>query len=72
MALSCLEGLSVKKARYPVEEGSIDVYDFIAIFEVEFLTTEEAANYTPPEFVSQEVTGDPDYSGFALAQAASA
>jgi hypothetical protein len=69
---SKLPGKASKKQRYLLNEGSLDRYvqpeigDLI--FEVEFSDEAVANNYTPPSFVSDEITGLEKYSGFALAQ----
>jgi CYTH domain-containing protein len=65
-----LPGKSVAKTRYSVEGGALDVYDKpshkVAIFEMEFENEQVATQYVAPSFVSQEVTLNEGYSGFAL------
>lgn len=72
-ALSRLPAYAVRKRRYTVADGALDVYDaplVLAIFEREFASAAEAAAWIPPPFVVEEVTDRPEYSGFALAVAA--
>ena len=67
---SSLAGVSVSKRRYAVDGGSIDVYpghDEWYVFEREFDSEAEALEYVPPRFATVEITGDPLYSGAALA-----
>lgn len=69
-ALSGLPGQRVRKRRYAVAGGALDVYGGVpqlAIFEIEFATEAEAADYQPPVFARVEITRDPAYSGAALA-----
>ena len=70
-ALSQLSGAPVKKRRYAIGGGSLDLYvspnTGLAVFEVEFETEEAAAGYTPPSFVRAEVTHESPYSGASLA-----
>jgi hypothetical protein len=73
LALSRLPGYMVRKRRYSVGEGALDVYQAplsLAIFEQEFASAADAAAFVPPPFALEEVTGRPEYSGFALARAA--
>ncbi len=71
--LNQLPGPVVVKWRHRCAEGAIDVYGSnhvdLAIFEVEFGDASSAAEYAPPEFVLNEVTDDPSYSGAYLAGA---
>jgi CYTH domain-containing protein len=71
-ALSRLGGALVKKRRYAVDGGVLDVYAGpnagFAVFEVEFDSEAEAASYTPPSFVRAEVTHETRYSGASLAR----
>jgi CYTH domain-containing protein len=71
--LSNLPGVSVTKRRYLIQGGALDVYadspQSPLIFEREFASAAEAAAFTPPNFVTLEVTGNSQYSGFALAGA---
>lgn len=62
-----LPGHRVKKQRYRIAGGSLDVYESLAIFEIEFASAEEAAAYLPPAFVAEEVTGQEEFSGASLA-----
>jgi CYTH domain-containing protein len=67
---SSFHGVAVRKRRYAVDGGSIDVYpgrDEWSVFEMEFESEAEALDYEPPGFVTVEITGDPLYSGAALA-----
>lgn len=71
--LTILPGRRVSKQRLIVAGGSLDLYprlgtDPLAIFEVEFPDEAAADVFRPPPFVTREVTGDPAYSGYALAQ----
>ena len=67
--LAGLPGVRVCKHRHRLAAGAIDVYGDRAlhIFEIEFDALEVAMHYTPPDFVSREITGDEAYSGLALA-----
>jgi CYTH domain-containing protein len=73
-SLQALPGAVARKARYSIAGGSLDVYEHPCprptIFEVEFESQAEAAAYSPPDFVADEVTLNPRYSGYALAQLA--
>lgn len=70
-ALARLPGARVRKRRYALGGGSLDVYEGphagLAVFEVQFDSEEAAAAYTPPGFVRAEVTREPRYSGASLA-----
>jgi CYTH domain-containing protein len=70
--LSSLPGMSTSKRRYSVADGSLDIYQRphsgLAIFEIEFEDDASAQSYRPPPFVTQEITGDATFSGFALAE----
>jgi CYTH domain-containing protein len=70
-ALCGLDGRSVRKIRYAFAGGSLDLYsnpnDGLIIFELEFSCIEDARGYLPPAFVREEITGNPRYSGAALA-----
>lgn len=68
--LSRLPGQRVRKRRYAIAGGALDIYggvSSLAIFEIEFATVAEAVRYRPPAFARVEVTRDPAYSGAALA-----
>lgn len=68
-----LAGLPVRKRRYAVAGGALDVYEqpFVwAIFERDFTSEAEALAYYPPGFVRREVSGDRAFSGAAIAAAA--
>lgn len=71
-ALAHLPGAQVKKRRYAVAGGALDVYENpnagLAVFEVEFESPAEAMQYVPPSFTGREVTHDARYTGAALAQ----
>lgn len=71
--LAQLPALVVRKHRYAIADGALDVYlspEGVAIFEKEFGSQAEAAAYQPPAFVGAEVTDEARYSGAALAGAA--
>ena len=72
-ALSRLPGSTTSKRRYSIAGGGLDVYEHphagLAIFEVEFADESAARTYSPPGFVTREITGDPPFSGAALAGA---
>lgn len=68
--LSLLPGHAVRKRRYAIGGGALDVYEGeipLAIFEKEFTSAAAASAYLPPPFAIDEVTDRPAYSGFALA-----
>lgn len=68
--LSALPGTRVAKRRHAVAGGAIDVYPAplaLAVFEIEFATEQAAADYVPPAFAGDEITGRADCSGAALA-----
>ncbi len=69
--LSSLEGSFSCKRRYSVAGGSLDVYEQPAvgflIFEREFDSEEAAEGFVPPLFAGREVTGEPEYTGFRIA-----
>ena len=73
-SLLALPGASLRKARFSVGGGSLDVLEHpsagLAIFEVEFPSQSAASAYVLPPFVGEEVTFDATYSGYALAQRA--
>ena len=73
-SLLALPGATLRKARYSVESGSLDVLDYpspgLAIFEIEFPDQGAASAYIPPAFVEEEITYNTRYSGYALAQVA--
>jgi hypothetical protein len=72
-ALSSLPGYRVRKRRYSLGEGALDIYDApvsLAIFEREFLSAADAAACAPPAFAIEEITDRSEYSGFALAKVA--
>ncbi len=70
-AFANLPGHAAKKTRYAFSGGSLDVYQdpnrHFMLFELEFVSEEEARKYVPPSFVAEEITGDPSFSGWALA-----
>ena len=70
--LSRLPARSTVKQRLSIAGGALDVYVIprhgFAIFEVEFSSIQESAEYTlPPSFVGKEVTGQSENTGHALA-----
>jgi CYTH domain-containing protein len=69
--LNQLPGRVVVKRRHYHAEGAVDIYWLgdaeLVVFEVEFKDLSAAAAYTPPEFVLEEVTNNPSYSGATLA-----
>lgn len=72
-ALAQLPAYAVRKRRYAIADGALDVYEAplaLAIFEREFACAAEAAAWMPPPFAVEEVTDRLAYSGFALAVAA--
>jgi CYTH domain-containing protein len=72
--LSQIPGNVVVKRRHHYAEGAVDIYRLgdgeLAVFEVEFKDLSAATAYTPPEFVLEEITDNPSYSGASLATAA--
>jgi CYTH domain-containing protein len=80
--LAGLPGCAVSKRRYTIAGGSLDVYQTpnassmifdhagCMIFELEFDDDAAAGRFRPPPFVTREITGDPAFSGFALASEA--
>jgi CYTH domain-containing protein len=71
-ALSGLGGKAVRKRRYAIGGGALDLYgegsEALAVFEVQFASEDEAGRYEPPPFVREEVTHEESYSGAALAR----
>ena len=69
---SGLAGLFASKRRYAVAGGFLDVYQQphsgLMIFELEFEDEASAQLYRPPHFVTREITGDSNFSGFSLAK----
>lgn len=72
MQLRNLQGSSSSKHRYSFAGGSLDIYERpivgFMIFEREFESERAAVEFQPPAFVTREVTGEPEYSGFQLAR----
>lgn len=69
--LARLPGNWVSKQRYRLEGGSLDVYpnaQRLAFFEKEFTSEEAAKAYIPPAFVGEEVTGEAEQTGAAIAK----
>jgi CYTH domain-containing protein len=67
-----LRGIRVLKRRYALSGGALDVYagpPQTVVFELEFASEAEAAAYSPPGFVGQEVTHAQAFSGAAIAAA---
>jgi CYTH domain-containing protein len=69
--LSVLPGAVTLKRRYRVAGGALDIHrrprEGLAIFEMEFGDEPAAGDYRPPPFVLREITGDPAFTGAALA-----
>jgi CYTH domain-containing protein len=69
--LATLPGQVAHKRRYALPSGSLDLYvqprSGLAIFEVEFPDEVMASRFQPPHFVMREITGDPAFSGAAIA-----
>jgi len=69
------EGKRLSKTRYEIPFGDrvveIDVYsgkhDGLIVAEVEFDDEESAINFQPPDWLGEDVTGDPRYSNQLLA-----
>ena len=73
--LSNLPGHFVRKRRYHLDQGAIDLYDpalSVVVFEIEFANEAAALAYRPPAFVGREITDDADFSGAALAATSAA
>jgi CYTH domain-containing protein len=73
-SLLVLPGAKLRKVRYSVEGGSLDVLEYpspgLVIFEVEFPSQGAASAYVAPSFVGEEVTFSANYTGHALAHRA--
>jgi CYTH domain-containing protein len=69
--LSVLPGAVTLKRRYRVAGGALDIHrrprEGLAIFEMEFDGEQAARDYVPPPFVTREITGEPAFTGAALA-----
>lgn len=69
--LARLPGRRLRKRRYRIGGGSLDVFEHphagLAIFEREFEDEARARSFRPPDFVTREITGDPRHSGATLA-----
>jgi CYTH domain-containing protein len=67
-----LPGRRSRKRRYAMPLGSLDVYlepnEGLAVFELEFETEEAAREFVPPSFVTREITNEPEFDGFSLAE----
>lgn len=69
------EGKRLSKTRYEIPFGDrvveIDIYsgkhDGLVVAEVEFDDEESAINFQPPDWLGEDVTGDPRYSNQLLA-----
>ena len=69
------EGKRLIKTRYEIPFGDrvveIDIYggkhDGLVVAEVEFENEESATNFQPPDWLGDDVTGDPRYSNQLLA-----
>jgi CYTH domain-containing protein len=72
--LQALPGVVAQKARYAIEGGALDIYEHPhtspSVFEMEFTSEADAAAYSPPAFVGEEITFNDKYTGYALAQEA--
>jgi len=66
-----LDGKVVEKLRYPLAEGSLDVYTQAKqkhyIYEVEFESIAAANAYVAPEFALEEITGQAKFRGIDFA-----
>lgn len=73
--LDGLPGDRIRKRRYPVCGGSLDVFEHphsgLMIFEREFESEAEAAGYAPPDFVTREIGRGDGYTGAELAMSGS-
>ncbi len=70
-----LPAVQVRKRRYPLLGGSLDVYEapgLPAIFSVEFPSEQAAHGFVPPLLAGKEVTRAPAYAGDTLARQANA
>jgi CYTH domain-containing protein len=69
--LADLPGHHARKRRYFLRSGSLDVYvepqKDLAVFEMEFGDEQSAREYSPPHFVTREITNEREYSGVSLA-----
>jgi len=69
--LSQLPGALIKKRRYTIGDGALDLYESpnagLAIYEVEFECEMAAIEYQPPRFACVEITDDIRYHGASLA-----
>ena len=69
--LAKLPGKRIRKCRYKLATGSLDIFeipaDAPAVFEKEFPSEEDAMAYTPPAFVLTEVTPDSEHTCANLA-----
>jgi CYTH domain-containing protein len=67
-----LPGLRVTKRRYAIARGSLDVYiapnSGLGVFEIEFESERAAQEFSPPPFVTREVTNDAEFTGASLAE----
>lgn len=71
--LNALEGRSVEKLRHSLADGALDLYPALLatnvrhIYEVEFANEQAAARYTPPNFVTEEITAQARFRGIDFA-----
>jgi CYTH domain-containing protein len=69
--LRSLPGSRIRKHRYALDRGSLDVYldprPGLAVFEIEFPDEPSAQAYQPPAFTTREITAEPEYSGMHFA-----
>ncbi len=70
--LNALAGHDLEKRRYTFAGGALDVFGGpltgLVVFEAEFASEREALSCAPPDFVTREVTGVPEYEGATLAE----
>lgn len=70
--LDALPGWVVDKERHRCGGGSLDRYaagsGTLLVYEREFDDLERAAVWASPDFATREITGDPAFSGLALAR----
>ena len=72
--LASLPALVARKQRHSVAGGSLDEYEVprqgLRVFEIEFNDQAASLAYEPPAFVGEEITGNAQFTGFALASSA--
>lgn len=66
-----LPGARSRKRRYSFAQGVVDVYEQprgdVAVFEVAFDDERAAQAFSPPPFVTREITNEAAFTGYALA-----